>query len=170
MWQYLGNKRPEFAVPPGPGQESVWDYPRPPRIVPCDRLVEVRHGERLIAQSDRCLRVLETASPPNYYLPPESIDLSQLKPANCSSICEWKGIAKYWALTETSRPIPVGWSYANPNPAFNALMDWISFYPSRVSCFVAGQKVRAQASEFYGGWITDEITGPFKGDPGTGHW
>jgi len=95
---------------------------------------------------------------------------TQLRPASGSSFCEWKGSAQYWSPAEAPDRAPIGWSYPHPNTTFAAIENWLCFYPSRVSCFVNGQAARAQASEFYGGWITDEIIGPFKGDPGTGHW
>jgi uncharacterized protein (DUF427 family) len=170
MWNYRGKQRPQFADPTGPGQESVWDYPRPPALVACEKLIKVKYGDRIIGRSDRCLRILETASPPTYYLPPDDIDMRQVQPTSGSSFCEWKGSAQYWSLAQAPDKPPVGWSYPHPNPAFKAIENWLCFYPSRVSCFIDGEIVRAQASEFYGGWITDEIIGPFKGDPGTGHW
>ncbi len=170
MWSYRGQQRPEFAEPPGPGQESVWDYPRPPALVPSDKLVEVKAGGETLAHSRRCLRVLETASPPTYYIPPADIDMRRLERAAGSSYCEWKGAAQYCTLVGSVRGLPIGWSYAEPNPEYAEITNWICFYPSRTDCFVAGQRVRPQSSEFYGGWITDDVIGPFKGDPGTGHW
>ena len=170
MWTYRGQRRPEFAETPGPGQESVWDYPRPPAIVPCGKLVEVKHGKELIARSNHCVRVLETASPPTYYIPHHDIHMDQLVMATGSSFCEWKGAARYWSLADAPGELPVGWSYPEPKPAFKTIKDWLCFYPDRVSCFVDGERVRPQASGFYGGWITDDVAGPFKGDPGTMGW
>lgn len=161
--------RPEFAVEAGPGQESVWDYPRPPAIWSCSKLVEVRFGETEIARTSQSYRVLETASPPTYYLPPDDVAWDQLVQTPGSSVCEWKGVASYWALIGDADN-PVSWSYARPRPNFSKLKDYVSFYPGRVACFVAGERVRPQAGRFYGGWITDDVVGPFKGDPGTGHW
>lgn len=169
MWTFKGQQRPAFADEPGPGQESVWDYPRPPALVPSGRLVEVRDGPVMLARSQRCVRVLETASPPTWYLPPEDIETGLLVAAPGRSFCEWKGRAQYWALARAPQ-VPVGWSYPAPTKAFAALAGWLSFYPGRVDCIVDGQRVRAQAGGFYGGWITDDITGPFKGEPGTGGW
>ncbi len=167
-WQYDGRRRPPFAEAPGPGRESVWDYPRPPRLAPDARLVEVRHGERPIAATRRAIRVLETASPPTFYLPPEDLSRGVLVPAPGSSHCEWKGRARYWALSEGGAP--VAWTYDDPTPAFAAIRGWFSFYPARVDCFVDGERVRPQPGGFYGGWLTDDISGPVKGEPGTGHW
>ena len=167
-WQYDGRRRPPFAEAPGPGRESVWDYPRPPRLAPNARLVEVRHGERPIAATRRAIRVLETASPPTFYLPPEDLSRGVLVPAPGSSHCEWKGRARYWALSEGGAP--VAWTYDDPTPAFAAIRGWFSFYPARVDCFVDGERVRPQPGGFYGGWLTDDISGPVKGEPGTGHW
>jgi uncharacterized protein (DUF427 family) len=169
MCSNTGRKRPDFAIEPGPGQESAWDYPRPPAIRRDNRLVEVREGETLIARSTSSYRVLETASPPTFYLPPADVDLDRLVEAHGTSICEWKGMAKYWAL-DNGPSVPIAWTYPRPRPRFEVIRDYVSFYPGRIDCFVDGARVAAQSGGFYGGWITAEIVGPFKGDPGTGHW
>jgi uncharacterized protein (DUF427 family) len=170
MWRYRGQKRPDFAVRSEPGQESVWDYPRPPRIEPDGREVVVRFGEDEIARSGRAVRVLETASPPTFYLPPEDVNWNLLVPDPGSSSCEWKGRAAYWALASNPEQGAVGWSYPEPTPAFRSILDHVSFYPGKVECFVGGERVRPQPGTFYGGWVTSEIVGPFKGEPGTGDW
>ena len=170
MWKYRGQKRPQFAETPGPGQESVWDYPRPPELAPDKRLIEVYYEEQVIASSHAAYRVLETASPPTFYIPPANVNWEALSPASGSSICEWKGLAQYWALSSCPELGVVGWSYPDPSPSFSQIADYVSFYPAAVSCFVAGERVRAQPGKFYGGWITDEIIGPFKGEPGTQDW
>lgn len=170
MWKFKGQSRPDFAVEPGPGQESVWDYPRPPALVPANRLVKVRSGDDLLARSARAMRVLETASPPTFYLPPEDIAMDKLVRSSGASYCEWKGVAQYWVLANSTGQQPVAWSYPDPTPAFIAIKDWLCFYPSGVECYVDGERVRAQKSEFYGGWVTDDIVGPFKGEAGTSHW
>jgi uncharacterized protein (DUF427 family) len=159
-------------IEPGPGQESVWDYPRPPRIEDCTRHIQVVHDGRVIAETRRAKRVLETSSPPVYYIPPEDVRGEYLTPSPRTTICEWKGRAAYHTLTVGDRrPVDAAWSYPEPTPAFAALRGYIAFYAGRVdACFVDGERVRAQAGDFYGGWITPEIVGPFKGDPGTGHW
>jgi len=169
MWHYTGKARPGFAIEPGPGQESVWDYPRPPALRDDNREVEVRDGEVKLAHSRHTVRVLETASPPTFYLPPADVRMDQLVPAAGSSFCEWKGSASYWALARDPG-VPVAWSYASPDPAFHRIKDHIAFYPGRIACFVDGERVRPQPGHFYGGWITAEVVGPFKGEPGTGHW
>ncbi|NNF59389.1 MAG: DUF427 domain-containing protein [Rhodothermaceae bacterium] len=170
MWQYRGQKRPPFADEPEPGQESVWDYPRPPALVPDDRLVEVRWGELVIAASMRAIRVLETASPPTFYLPPGDVQQERLVAAPGASHCEWKGAARYWALAARPDLGAVGWSYPEPTPAFETIRDYLSFYPAKLTCLVAGERVRPQPGGFYGGWLTSEIIGPVKGERGTGHW
>ena len=170
MWKYKGQKRPSFALEPGEGQESVWDYPRPPRIEPDRRTVEVFGPNGLIARSSLSIRVCETASPPTFYLPPKDVRLELLVATRDRSYCEWKGHASYWALAGGRSSRPVGWSYPSPLPAFSAIREYLCFYPGRVECFVEGEPVQPQHSEFYGGWITSEIVGPFKGDPGTGGW
>jgi uncharacterized protein (DUF427 family) len=170
VWTYRGQKRPEFAVEPMPGQESVWDYPRPPRIEPDSREVLVMDRNREIARTLRAFRVLETASPPTFYIPPEDTDMGLLVPARGSSFCEWKGKAIYWALASGEPRVAVGWSYPEPTQPFRAIRDHLSFYPARVECHVAGERVRPQPGAFYGGWITSEIVGPFKGEPGTEGW
>ena len=170
MWQYTGTERPHFAQEPLAGQESVWDYPRPPVLVPSDATVTVGNGEHPVASTTRALRVLETASPPTYYLPGTDVDWHQLTRVAYQSHCEWKGVATYWALANDARGQPVGWSYDNPSDAFANIDGCISFYPARIDCFVNDEKVRPQPGEFYGGWVTDALAGPFKGEPGTGHW
>ena len=170
MWTYYGQRRPDFAVQPESGQESVWDYPRPPKLDADTRRVEVVWSDRRIAASSSSCRVLETASPPTFYIPPADIDWQLLVATSQSSFCEWKGKASYWALSDHPQHGPVGWSYPQPTPAFEPIRDYVAFYPSVLACFVAGERVRPQPGRFYGGWITDEIVGPFKGEPGTGHW
>lgn len=168
MWKFEGQRRPDFAIEPGPGQESVWDYPRPPAVLRDARRVEVYAGDRLIAATDAAWRVLETASPPTFYLPPESIADGALETASGRSFCEWKGEATYWSLAGQAEP--VGWSYPTASGSFAPVRGYLSFYPGRVACFVDGERVRPQPGGFYGGWMTDEIVGPVKGEPGTGHW
>jgi len=170
MWAFDGSRRPRFAAAPGPGQESVWDYPRPPRLVPDDRHVTVSAGGVPVASTRRALRLLETASPPSFYLPVADIDMRLLVAAPGSSYCEWKGTASYWQLAASPGTGPVAWCYADPAAAFGAIRDHLAFYPARVDCHVDGERVRPQPGGFYGGCITREIVGPFKGEPGTSHW
>lgn len=170
MWKYRGQKRPDFAAVPGPGQESVWDYPRPPKLAQDGRLVVVYHGDQVVASSSKTYRVLETASPPSFYIPLKDVNWDLLTPVPGSSVCEWKGEAKYWTLEFNPKIGVVGWSYPDPTPDFERIRGYISFYPAVLACYVSGERVRAQPGQFYGGWITREIIGPFKGDPGTEHW
>ncbi len=168
MWSFSGGERPPFAVTPGPGQESVWDYPRPPCIVPDARRVLVHAGELLLADTVRALRVLETASPPTFYLPPEDVEMERLEPLAQRTHCEWKGAARYFAVSGAGEA--VAWCYPAPTAGFSDIAGHVAFYPGQVCCSVDGETVRSQPGGFYGGWITDEIVGPWKGEPGTGGW
>jgi uncharacterized protein (DUF427 family) len=171
VWQYRGQKRPPFAEEPGSRQESVWDYPRPPAIVVDQRRVEVRFENLIIADSRQNYRILETASPPTFYIPPRDVCVHLLEPYPGISVCEWKGVARYWGLRDHSRFAQAfGWSYPSPTPPFEAISNHFSFYPGRVECYVDDERVRPQFGEFYGGWITSEIVGPFKGSADTQHW
>jgi uncharacterized protein (DUF427 family) len=170
-WRYFGQQRPPFAVEPQPGQQSVWDYPRPPRVEPDVREVVVRVAGVELARTRRARRVLETASPPTFYIPPDDIATEHLQPAPGSSHCEWKGTARYWTVSAPPVvQIAVGWSYDDPLPGFEDIRGHLSFYPGRVECYVGGIRVVAQPGGFYGGWITPEVVGPFKGDPGSSGW
>ncbi len=171
MWTNRGQARPAFALPTGPGQESVWDYPRPPALVPDDRLVEVRVGRQLIAKTRRAIRILETASPPTFYLPREDVAMEHLEAAPGGSFCEWKGKASYFDVVPAgAQGRQAAWSYPEPFEEMSAIAGYISFYPGRVECYVDDERVRPQAGGFYGGWLTAEIVGPCKGEPGTGGW
>jgi uncharacterized protein (DUF427 family) len=171
MWQYTGGQRPPFAIAPGAGQESVWDYPRPPTVVPDKRNIRVRAGETVIADTRAALRVLETAGPPTFYIPPHDVRIALLQPFLGASECEWKGIAKYWSLKSLPHPQhAIAWSYPTPHSRYEEIAGYYSFYPGRVQCFVDEQQVRPQPGFFYGGWITDEIVGPWKGTLGTEEW
>jgi len=169
-WRWTGAERPEFAAAAGPGQESVWDYPRPPRVERDARVVEVRAGDALVARTVRALRVLETASPPTFYLPPGDV-VARLTPALGTSRCEWKGEARYWDVrVEGACEAQSAWCYPEPFEEFAALAGYVSFYPARFDCTVGGVIVRQQPGGFYGGWVTPELVGPFKGDPGSESW
>jgi uncharacterized protein (DUF427 family) len=170
-WTHHGSRRPPFAVEPGAGQESVWDYPRPPRLEPDPREVIVRTGGIEIARTSRAVRVLETASPPTFYVPPDDVRSELLERAAGASVCEWKGAARYWSVVAGGLRIDrAAWSYQDPTPAFASIRDYLSFYPARLECFVDGERVRPQPGDFYGGWLTSEIVGPVKGEPGTQGW
>ncbi len=170
-WQGKPRGRPEAPDTPAPGQESVWDYPRPPRLERVARLVEVRAGAHLVASTRQPFRLCETASPPVYYVPPSDIDFALLAQSPQESFCEWKGMARYWNLEIPGQRVEnVAWTYRQPERGYEALADAVAFYPGRVSCTVDGEGVRPQAGGFYGGWVTDEIVGPFKGERGTEGW
>ena len=151
---------------PGAGEESVWDYPRPPAIVDDHREVQVFAADgALVAACSNSKRVLETASPPTFYLPPEALKVS-FDQVDGASYCEWKGQAEYFAYAGHR----LAWRYPRPTQAFAEVAGWYSFYPAECRCVVAGETVRAQAGGFYGGWVTDEIVGPYKGEPGRSGW
>jgi uncharacterized protein (DUF427 family) len=149
--------------------ENVWDYPRPPALVPCERRVRVHAGGELIADSTRALRVLETSHPPTIYVPPQDVRMDLLTPSGGrASFCEWKGRAHYYDVLDRAR---AAWAYADPVPAYAALRDHVAFYPSRMDlCLLGDEEVQAQPGDFYGGWLTADITGPVKGAPGTLGW
>lgn len=162
--------------------ESVWDYPRPPRLERTDRHLTVTHGGILLADTRRAMRILETSHPPVYYIPPTDIAMGYFEPSpRRGSFCEFKGVATYWNLILPSeetpgtpqRPSVVGlaWSYAEPSRAYRALTGYLAFYASKVDvCTVDGEPVQPQPGDFYGGWITSHVCGPFKGAPGTMGW
>ncbi len=169
-WKNRGNKRPSFAIEPEDWQRSVWDFPRPPIIEKVSKPVMVNYEGTGIAHSHDSLAVLETASPPTYYIPRRDIEMNALvRIPNKTSMCEWKGNAIYFALKSTIDQ-PVAWSYPNPFPEFSVLKDYVAFYPQHLECYIDGKQVKAQASEFYAGWITPDLVGPFKGEPRTEHW
>jgi len=159
-------------VKPGPGQESVWDYPRPPRLEPSRRHIVIEFARQVIADTHSALRVLETSHPPVYYLPWDDVRTEVLTPSRLRTYCEFKGVAAYWSLQLGSITSEnAAWYYPQPTARFAALKDHIAFYPSRVdACYVDSERVQAQAGDFYGGWITADIVGPFKGGPGTRGW
>jgi uncharacterized protein (DUF427 family) len=157
---------------PAPGQESVWDYPRPPRAEPTSKRIRVVFNGVTIADTHRAVRVLETSHPPVYYIPMEDIQRQYLAPTRQQTFCEFKGAASYWTLKVGERISQnAAWSYANPTPGFDSIKDCLAFYPARVdACYVDDEQARPQEGDFYGGWITSDIVGPFKGGPGTRGW
>ncbi len=170
-WRWRGGDRPSFAVEPVAGQESVWDYPRPPAIVPDRREVVIVWGSIEIARTSDAVRVLETGHPPSFYLPMKDVARSHLESAPGGSTCEWKGPARYWTLRDGDTRLPaVAWSYPRPLAGAEMLADRIAFYPTALRCFVGGARVVPQPGGFYGGWITPELAGPFKGAPGSEGW
>ena len=171
QWRYFGQSRPPFAVEPQPGQESVWDYPRPPRVETDAREIVVWLAGVEVARTRRALRVLETASPPTFYIPRSDVVAPYLQPAPSASHCEWKGTARYWTVAVPSAVADsVAWSYEDPLPDFAVIRSYLSFYPGRVECVVDGVRVLPQPGGFYGGWITPEVVGPYKGEPGSSGW
>jgi len=171
QWRWRGQARPPFAVEPGPGQVSVWDYPRPPRLAVDTREVTIKWGDRDIARTRRSVVVLETSHPPSFYLPWEDVAQRYFEPAAGGSLCEWKGAARYWSLVDGERRLDaVAWSYPQPLAGAELLAGRVAFYPAALECRVEGALVRAQPGGFYGGWITPELVGPFKGEPGSAGW
>jgi len=153
--------------------ESVWDYPRPPRVEPAARRVRVELGGELIVDTTRAHRVLETSHPPTYYVPSEDVAPGVLVPSRGrTTFCEWKGIASYFDVVTLGRTVERGaWTYPDPTPDFEAIRDAVAFYPGRMdACFVDDERVVAQPGDFYGGWITADVLGPFKGVAGTTGW
>ena len=163
--------RPE-RIPPGPGQESAWDYPRPPRLDTVHVQCEVVFGGHTIAVTLDPLRICETSHPPNYYFPPDSVLAGALEPTEHQSFCEWKGVATYFNVVRYDQVAThAAWTYRDPSPGYERLRDHVAFYPQRVeACLVEGELVRAQPGGFYGGWITTHVVGPFKGGPGSSRW
>jgi uncharacterized protein (DUF427 family) len=150
---------------------SVWDFPRPPRLEPEPREVSVRWGDLPVARTRRAWRVLETAHPPTVYIPLDDVERALLQPAPGSSFCEWKGPARYWDLVQGTRRLAgVAWSYPAPLAGAEPLADCVAFYAAALDCRVGGAAVRPQPGGFYGGWITPELVGPFKGDAGSAGW
>jgi uncharacterized protein (DUF427 family) len=171
QWRYTGETRPPFVIEPGPDQESVWDYPRPPRIHLDPRRVQVSSAGVTIADSRNTIRVLETASPPVFYLPMSDVRMEFLALSPTSTLCEWKGRAAYWSVNVGGRTIPdAAWGYPEPFGGFESMANYVSFYPGKLECHVDTERVGPQPGGFYGGWVTNEIVGPFKGEPGTGSW
>ncbi|WP_431682472.1 DUF427 domain-containing protein [Kitasatospora sp. KL5] len=154
------------------GTESVWDYPRPPRVERSRRRVTVEFRGLLLADTKEALRVLETSHPPVYYLPSSAVAAGVLVPSWHRTWCEWKGTAVHFDLVVGDvRSENAVWSYPEPAPGYEALRDHLAFYPSRVDrCTVDGEVVVPQEGDFYGGWITSDLRGPFKGGPGTAGW
>ncbi|WP_285024912.1 DUF427 domain-containing protein [Plantibacter sp. ME-Dv--P-122b] len=164
-------RRP-LPVQPGPGEESVWEYPRPPRVEPRDERVVIRFGGTVIAESTAAVRVLETSHPPVYYVPAADFSPGVLVPVDGTTMCEFKGEAHYLDVrVGDAVAAAAAWTYPDPRPGFAPLFGMIAVYPGRMdACEVDGVPVRAQEGDFYGGWITPGIVGPFKGAPGTRGW
>jgi len=153
-------------------RESVWEYPRPPRIEPSSRLVQVIFNSVTISETNNSMRVLETSHPPVYYVPPQSVQHRFLIRTDKKSFCEFKGDATYYTIKVGDKVSEnAAWSYHYPSTGYESIKDFVAFYPGLVdACYVDREMVKAQEGDFYGGWITSEIEGPFKGGPGTASW
>ena len=153
-------------------KENVWDYPRPAICQPHKGKIEVIVNNKTIAKSNNAFRVIETSHPPTYYFPPKDVDMNLFKKNKNNSFCEWKGTASYLDLhLDAIEILNIGWFYASPKIEFQSIKSFISFYASKADqCIVNGELVQKQDGEFYGGWITDNLTGPFKGAHGTSFW
>lgn len=159
-------------IEPGPGQESVWDYPRPPRVEAVNKHIQVVFNEVTIADTHQGKRVLETSHPPVYYIPPGDVQMDYLVPRYNKSYCEWKGEAHYYGLLVAEKQVDIAaWYYPVPQKGFESLSMYVAFYAQYMDvCTVDGEVVRSQPGGFYGGWITSDVVGPFKGDPGSELW
>ena len=159
-------------ITPQPGQESVWDYPRPPRLESVAKHIRIMFNGVTIAATHNAYRVLETSHPPVYYLPPSDIQQEYLVAAEGNSWCEWKGQAQYWSVIVGSERLErVAWSYPEPSAGFAPIAAYVAFYAAPMDgCWVDAERVTPQPGNFYGGWITSDIVGPFKGEPGSWGW
>jgi uncharacterized protein (DUF427 family) len=159
-------------IEPGPGQESVWDYPRPPAVRPCADRIRVVHRGVVVADTTAAVRVCETSQAPAYYLPRADVTPGVLRAAAGRSWCEWKGPATYWDLVVDGSVVAgAAWSYEDPTPGYRAITGAVAFYPQKVDeCWVGDERVAPNGGGFYGGWVTSRVVGPFKGDPGTEWW
>ncbi len=166
-WRYNGRVRPDFAEPVAKGAESVWDYPRPPRIEPVAKTLRVLAGERLVAETHSGVRVCETAGAPAYYFPPGDVASERLQPTGDRSVCEWKGVAEELSLEGAA---PAAWRYVEVFAQYRQLYRWIAFYPYVFECYIGDERVTAQPGSYYGGWVTDTLAGPIKGLPGSENW
>lgn len=157
---------------PKPGQESVWDYPRPAICERATLAIRIEFGGRVIAETHAAWRTLETSHPPTYYLPPDDIAEGVLKPSGHRTLCEWKGQARYFdVVAGERRAANAAWAYGDPTPSFAPIRGFVAFYPALMdACFVDGERVTPQPGGFYGGWVTSHVAGPFKGAPGTMGW
>ncbi|WP_415922023.1 DUF427 domain-containing protein [Tateyamaria sp. SN6-1] len=151
--------------------ENVQDYPRPPRLEPVPQRLRILLGGEIVADTTHALRVLETHHAPTYYIPPDDVT-ARLTPAPGGSFCEWKGRASYWTVAAGATVAKAAaWSYRTPTPGFAALSGFLAFYPGQMdACWVGDARVTPQPGDFYGGWVTPNLTGIVKGDAATRHW
>ncbi len=159
-------------IEPGPGQESVWDYPRPPRVEAVTKSIKIVFNGAVIAETTRAQRILETSHPPVYYIPLEDVKREYLVPRSNTSFCEFKGTARYYGLFVEDTQVPIAaWYYPDPSPGFESIKMHLAFYAQFMdACYVDGEEVTPQPGGFYGGWITSDVVGPFKGNPDTEFW
>ena len=167
----INRARPQRIEPTGPNQQSCWEFPRPPRLVPAEAVLRVVHEGATLAESAHAWQVQETAGPPTYYFPVEAVDRHRLEPSDDDSLCEWKGRAQHWRMRGSSKSQVVAWSYPEPLPGYERLRNHLAFFASRLdACYVGEERALPQLGNYYGGWITRAVTGPFKGLPGTEDW
>jgi uncharacterized protein (DUF427 family) len=159
-------------IEPGPGQESVWDYPRPPALERTGARLRVEVGGEVVAETTQGWRVLETSQPPAYYFPPEDVRADLLVPSTTTTFCEWKGLATYVSVRVGDRVVAdAAWRYDRPTERFAPITGHLAFYPQKAdACWVDDEQVAANEGGFYGGWITSKVVGPFKGGAGTAGW
>ncbi len=170
-WAFDGRKRPAFAHTPGPGQRSVWDFPRPPALVPEMRRGRVTVQDTVLADSNALLALCETASPPTYYFPSEAIAWGALVLLIHQSVCEWKGLARYFGLAAWPEVGAVAWTYEQAAAPYDALRGAVAFYArDPLHCVLGDEVVRPQPGSYYGGWVTAELVGPFKDDGVRRQW
>lgn len=171
-WRSFPRERPDYIERAGPGQESVWDYPRPPRVEQMNKAIQVEFGGQIIANSTNTLRVIETSGPPVYYIPPEDVRIDLLAPSKKTTLCEWKGVSRYWhVVVGELQARNAAWAYPDPWNGYEKIRSYLAFNAGLMdACFVDGEKVIPQPGHYYGGWITSDIVGPFKGGPGTERW
>lgn len=166
-WRYRGVTRPPFATAPADGQLSVWDFPRPPRIEPVGELLRVEDNGRLIAATTSGFRVLETAGAPTYYFREADVATSLVWRTGMTFHCEWKGVSEEISTAGVRR---AGWVLTDAYPEFGSLQGYYAFYPHSLACFVGDLRARPQPGNYYGGWVTPDLVGPIKGEPGSESW
>lgn len=167
QWTNTGKVRPPFAQAPRAGQDSVWDYPRPPLIEPVTLPLRVMDGAKMIAETTAGHRVLETASAPTYYFPAYDVDFDLVKAGDTQYLCEWKGLSRVISVGSIKE---AGWLMTDVYEEFAELAGWVSFYPRDLACFIGDEQARPQPGGYYGGWVTTNLAGPIKGAPGSGGW
>lgn len=167
-WIYRGQERPGFAEHTAPGEQSVWDFPRPPRLERvAPRLRVLTPSGMVLADTRDGQRVLETAGAPTYYFPPLDVDQRALQPSAGRSICEWKGLAENFSCQGVD---PAAWRYTTTFPEFLDIRGWFAFYPGVLRCFIGDEAVAPQPGGYYGGWVDGRLRGPIKGGPGSASW